>query len=138
MLDSPTGDRIQRRRTQRLASAKAETCVVPRATDGVAGHETFGERTVIVRAMRTDREESVAATEEDRIFGIDAPTQHAAVPEIVNGDPLREIGSASGFFVGHDFLVAALRRDVRTLHQMYRRRQGSVTGKPLAFAWSEV
>ena len=70
--------------------------------------------------MRTDREELVTATQQDRLFGIDPSAPHAAVRDIANRDPLPEIGPGYDFFLCHVILVATLKRDDRTLHQMGR------------------
>ena len=48
--------RVQGRSAQRFAGAQVETGVMPRTADGVVGDEAFDERSVVVRAVRTDGE----------------------------------------------------------------------------------
>ena len=46
------GDRVQRRRAQRLAGAQAETGMVPRTADGIVDEKPLGKRAAVVRARR--------------------------------------------------------------------------------------
>ena len=51
---------LKRRRRERLARAQAEAGMMPGAAHGVADHQPFGQRTVIVAAMSRHREDFVA------------------------------------------------------------------------------
>ena len=74
---APARDGVEGGRTQRLAGFEAETGVVPRASNRVAHDEAFGKRTVIVRAMRADREESIAGASQKNMILSDVPEDHA-------------------------------------------------------------
>src|SRR6202023_4328884 len=56
LFHRPAIDRAERRRPLRLAVAQIETGVMPRAAHAPAGHEAFGERTMIMGAMSADGE----------------------------------------------------------------------------------
>src|SRR5205823_1724575 len=56
LLDLPDRDRTERRCPDGLAGTQVETGVMPGTTHALAGHEAFGERPVIMAAMRADRE----------------------------------------------------------------------------------
>src|SRR5262249_15944062 len=101
-LDAPAGDRIERRRPQRVAAAKAETGVVPGTTHGVADDESFGEWTVIVRAVRADGEELAAGARDHDILVTDPAEQRSAVGKSTDRDSLREIGLRCRVWVAHD------------------------------------
>jgi hypothetical protein len=53
--------------------------VVPRASNRVAHDKAFGKRTVVVRAMRTHGEESIAGASQKNLILADAPDDHAPV-----------------------------------------------------------
>src|SRR5438093_484651 len=63
-LSRPARDGTERRRAQRFAGPQAEAGVVPRAAHSVVDHQPFRERTVVVGTAGADRDELVAATEE--------------------------------------------------------------------------
>jgi hypothetical protein len=46
----PAGDRIERRRTYRLARARAEAGMMPRVADSIAGEQPLRERTTVMCA----------------------------------------------------------------------------------------
>ena len=87
----PARDRVQGGRTQRLAGFEAETGVVPGASNRIVDDEALGKRTVVVRAMRADREEPIAGARQDDIVLPDVPEDHASVGKRVGLDPTREI-----------------------------------------------
>ena len=64
-------DRVQRRRSQRLAGAQAETGVVPRTADGVIDDESVGERATVMAARGADRIYVVAAAHNDDRRAVD-------------------------------------------------------------------
>ena len=57
--DLVPGERAHRGRAERLTRAEIEACVMPRAADGVPRAEPFVQRTVVVRARRAQRVDSV-------------------------------------------------------------------------------
>src|SRR6267142_456628 len=61
-LDLPDRERVQGRSARGLPSAQIETGMVPGTADAFAGHEPFGERTVIVAAVGVDGENFRART----------------------------------------------------------------------------
>ena len=101
LLDLPARQRRQRRRAHRLAGAQIETGVMPGAADVVAGHEPIGERTVIMAAMRIDREDLGARAHQQHLLLADMAKQHVVL-EIVGRDAEREIGTSGRVLVvGH-------------------------------------
>ena len=68
MLDLPDRKRGERRRAGCLSGPQIETCVVPRAADALADHEPFGERPVIVAAMRVDGKDLRAGAHQQNIL----------------------------------------------------------------------
>jgi hypothetical protein len=85
-------DRIQRRRPQGLAAAKAEAGVVPRAEDGVLDDQPLREGAAVVATSRADRADVTAAADEnDRLAG-DVTADGDAVGERVHRNASGEIG----------------------------------------------
>ena len=82
LLDRPAVDRAERRRAQRLAGAQAEAGVMPGAAHRVADQQPFGERAVIVAAVRADGEDLAAAARQQHLLVADMADQHAAVGEL--------------------------------------------------------
>ena len=90
-FDTPTGDWIERRRANRLTGAQVETGVMPWATNGVADDETVGQRTAVVRAVRTDGQHVRAALKNDHFFLTHLAADDGAAGELGDGNPLRKI-----------------------------------------------
>ena len=76
---APARDGVEGGCAQRLAGFEAETGVVPGASNGVAHDDALSERTVVVRAMRTHGEESIAGASQENLILADAPDDHAPV-----------------------------------------------------------
>ena len=90
-LDAPAGDRIQRRRAQRLAGAQTEAGVMPGTAHRIVDDEPLGERPVIVRTGRADGEDTVTAPYQDHVVGIDAPGDDCPVGKFRQRNARREI-----------------------------------------------
>ena len=103
-LDAPACDGIERRRTQRLAGAKGKARVMPWTADRVTDDQAVGERSVIMRAGRADCVKSVAASNQNGVFRIDASADEAAIRKFVQRNPASEIPLRNAFIVGHDDL----------------------------------
>src|SRR5262249_50280738 len=78
-LDAPAGNGIERGRAQRLTSREVETRVMPGTAHRVADDKAVGEWTVVVSAMRADREDALASPHEDDLVLTDVPGKRAAV-----------------------------------------------------------
>ena len=65
--------------------------MVQRAANRVAHEEAFGERTVVVRAMRTDREDSIAGARQKNLILADVPEDHAPVRNRVERETARQV-----------------------------------------------
>src|SRR5262249_8543290 len=91
---------------QGLAGAQVEAGVMPGAPHRVADQESLGERPVVVRAMRPDREHVRALPGKHDLLVADVAEQHAAVGELRFRDALRQIGTACfGLLLGHGRLL---------------------------------
>ncbi len=55
---------------------------MPRTPNGLADDHSVRQRTVVVRAMRTHREERIATAGEKNVIGIDAADDHCAIRKI--------------------------------------------------------
>ena len=93
LFHRPAIDRAERRRPLRLAGAQIETGVMPRAAHAVAGHETFGQRAMVVAAMRADGEYFVATAHQQNLLVADL-AQQLTVDEIAEADTLAQIRAA--------------------------------------------
>ena len=93
LFDPPARDRVQRRRAQCLSGAEAETGVVPGATDGIRYQHPVGERTVVMGALRADREERSTASCQHHRLPCDLPQDHPAFGEILERDSAGKVGS---------------------------------------------
>ena len=104
-LDAPAGERIERRRAQRFAGAKGKARVMPWTADGVTDDQAVGKRPVIMRAERADRVERVAASNQNRVFRVDASADEAAIRKFLQRNPASEIPLRTAVVVGHDDLA---------------------------------
>jgi hypothetical protein len=66
---------------------------MPRAPHRVANHETVGERTVVVRAMRRDRKNVVSPPHQKDVFSAKMTDEHFAVGKLIKTNTLGKIGS---------------------------------------------
>src|SRR5580704_14757877 len=66
---------------------------MPRAAHALADDETFGERPMIMRAMRADGEDLVAASHQQHLLVTDM-AQELAVDKILDCDTLRQVRPA--------------------------------------------
>ena len=119
-LDSPTADRIERRRAQRFAVAQAETGMVPRTAHGVADERSLDERSPVMRARRANREIVVThAREQDRLT-LRVAEQFFAVRENVVVDSRPEIRTGElglPFDCRHDLSPPTNRRRIGVTHR---------------------
>src|SRR5579872_994093 len=90
----PACDRVKRRRAKRLTGAKTETGVMPRATDGVAHRDTFGERSAIMCTDSTYSEVCIASPNYQDRLAVGVPLQHGAFGKLGERDSLRKVWSA--------------------------------------------
>ena len=100
LFDTPSLNRIQRRCADRLASAKAETGVMPWTADRVPCQQTFCERPVIVRAVRADGEQLGAVSCYQHLFIADSSRHDRAIADLVGRNALCEI-LCTGSLVSH-------------------------------------
>ena len=92
-LDSPAGNRIERRRMQRFTRANVETGVMPGAAYGLTGHQALRERAVVVSAIRSNGEEFATPAQQHDVVAIDAPHELAAVRQGGRRHTVLEVGS---------------------------------------------
>ena len=67
--------------------------MVPGAADGVLDEDPLGERTVVVSAFGTDREQLLTAARQQHRVARDVPQDDAAFFDIRKRHPLRKVGS---------------------------------------------
>src|SRR6185437_6327661 len=104
MLDLPHRDRRERRRADCLASAQIEAGVMPGATDAFARHDPFGERPVIVAAMRVNRKNPGAGACQQNFFVADMAEQRRS-SKLSRGDALRQVRPCGrGLLIRHVLL----------------------------------
>ena len=105
LLDLPDRERIERRRARRLAGAQIEAGVMPGTADALADHEAFGERPVVMAAMRADREDLRARAHQQHFLVADMAEQGLARRIRTSATPLRQIGTGGrSLLIGHVFL----------------------------------
>jgi hypothetical protein len=75
LLDLPDCKCRERRRARGVAGAQIETGVMPGTADAFADHESFGERPVVVTAMRVDGENLRSGTHQQNILIADMSEQ---------------------------------------------------------------
>jgi hypothetical protein len=81
---------------------------MPRAAHGVIDDDAVGERPVIVRAVRADREELAASPHEQHVFIVNAPEHDATVLKRADGDALPKIRALFFGIRGHVNNLVAL------------------------------
>ena len=91
-LYAPTGNRIQRWGTHRLAGGQAEAGVVPWAPNGVTDDKPVDQRAVIVRAVWANRKHRIARSNEQHLFLIDPTKDLRSVRKIPDRESAAEIG----------------------------------------------
>ena len=96
LLDLPARERTQRRRAHRFAAAQIEAGVMPGTADAVADHEPFGERSVIVAAMRVDGENLGARAHQQDILIADMAEQACHRRDRTSATPCVRSGPAGG------------------------------------------
>ena len=79
LFDAPTRNRVQRRRAESLTGAQAEAGMMPRASNRIAHEKPLFERSAVVRADGTDREQLIAAPDKQHRFAVRVPEQHGSV-----------------------------------------------------------
>ena len=78
---------------------------MPRAAHRVADQQSFGQRTVIVAARRTDGEQLGALARQQHLLVADMAHKHAAVGKVGEGNTLAQIGPAGlGVLLSHCIL----------------------------------
>ena len=92
---------------------------MPGAADAVADHEPFGQRPVIMAAMRVDREDLGARAHQQHFLVADMAEQRLAL-EVARGDALRQIGPAGAACCSAMFTPASLQQPVRRQFAMPR------------------
>jgi hypothetical protein len=92
---------------QCLSGAEAEKRVVPWATDGIRYQHPLGERTVVMGALRADREERSTASCQHHRPACDLPQDHSAFGEILERDSAGKVGSQFLFMLAHRCLLLA-------------------------------
>ena len=129
-LDLPAGDRAQRRRVQRLAGAQIEAGVMPRAAHRAVRDDALGERPVIVRALRPDREHLRALPHQQHGFVADMSEQEAAVGNRGKRHAFGEIRACGFLLVGHGELLSKVRSSSNVPLPVAIRRAGLISRVP--------
>jgi hypothetical protein len=83
---------------------------MPRTAHAFAGHQALGERSMIMRAMRADGEDFIAASHQQHLFVADM-AQKLAVDKILDGDALRQVRSACCFLLFRHRAAPWIRRN---------------------------
>ena len=104
LFDLPDRERAQRWRTGRLAGAQIETGVMPGAADAVPDDQPLRQRSVVMAAMRVDREDLALRTHQQDTLVADMPQQGLG-GEVVGGHTFCKIRPRRGrLFVSHVLL----------------------------------
>ncbi len=120
LLRRPCLEWAERRRSQRFASAKIETGVVPGAADRPIDHEAVGEGAMIVAAVGADCEYFCAAARQEDLLLSNAPKHLAPVGQLGERYSQRQIRACrTRLFLGHLRLPRSLR--VETFARFARR-----------------
>src|SRR4051794_7811785 len=87
---------------------------MPGAPYGLSNDEPVSQRTVIVRAVRADREQPIALSHQDRILRVDPAEHRAAVGKAAQCEAVSEIRPRRCLRVCHEFPpVRAVRLSIR-------------------------
>src|SRR5262249_18017738 len=92
-LDSKARHGIECRRGDRFTRAQAETGMMPGTSHGVADDQPLCERSTVMGAGRSDREQLITAAHEEYRVIPDMPTDHPSIRHITEGNALGEIRS---------------------------------------------
>ena len=95
-LDPPAGDRMERGRTQRFTGPETETRAMPRTPHGVTHDQAVGERSVVVRTVRANREEVSTLPHQDQVVG-PAARRPSRRRKLVKREPVRRSGFGASF-----------------------------------------
>jgi hypothetical protein len=75
--------------------------MMPRTSDRLLDDQPFGERTMVMGAVCTDREKLRATTEQEHIVIPDVTEKLSSVGDLMLRESERQIGPASLTLVGH-------------------------------------
>jgi len=78
---------------KRLSSPKAETRMVPGASNRLPHHQTFVKRPAVMAADGSDREQLAPLSCQENRLVAHVTQEHAAVGNCIRGDPSGEIGT---------------------------------------------
>ena len=92
LLHFPALDRAQGRCAHGLAGAQIKAGVMPRASNSSSGHETFCQRSMIVRAMGADGEQFRAGMNKQHFLLADMPNQ-PSINKISECNAVRKVGT---------------------------------------------
>jgi hypothetical protein len=81
LLDCPAWDGTERWRAERLPGAQVEAGVMPGTTHRVTNQQSIGKRTVVMSAVRTDREGLAPATHQENLFAVNMALNHGTIGE---------------------------------------------------------
>src|SRR5215467_395063 len=95
VFNPPTGNRIKCGRAERLTCTQTETCMVPGTTHCFIHYESFMERSVIVGAVSSDREEFCATPNQQNILAIHYTQQRPTLLQFLNENSVFQICSFS-------------------------------------------
>ena len=70
---------------------------MPRTPNAGADDKAFGERTVVVRAMRADGKRAIADARQQHVLVTDLPEQHSTVRQGIGRHAGRQVASKSRF-----------------------------------------
>ena len=108
LLDLPDRERIKSRSACRLSGAQIEAGVMPGAADALADHQSLGQRSMIMAAMRVDGEDVRPRAHQQNVFLADMAEQGLA-GEFGQLDAQRQIRSGRcSLFISHVLLPREL------------------------------
>ena len=88
--------------------------MVPQTADSVLDEDPLGERTVVVGAMRPDRQHLQAAAHQQNLLVTDMTNELATVGKLAKNNALRQIGARElRLILSHVLLLLTIRDRIR-------------------------
>jgi hypothetical protein len=104
---------------------------VPGASDGISHQHPLGERTVIMGALGTDREERATGSRQQHGLARGLPQNHAALGKIRERDPSSQVGSVEFRFLFAHRCLRLTRKRVLHLQTRLNQARRDVSKKSL-------
>ena len=90
---------------------------MPGASDRVADEDPFRERSSVVRARRSDREDLLSAARKERGLAPDVAEEHASVRDLRDRHARAQVGTARGLLFCSHYTLGHASKVPRTLLQ---------------------